>query len=390
MLIAVFINVAIDFYLYRIIKKCSKTTTIWTKIHIVTSLLLLVYIVVGISIPRRSGPDAALMSIMWILYSYFTIYLPKILFVIFDIVASIPQLLKKRKIKFLSWIGGILAIMVFVLMWWGALLNRYNIDVVEENIEIANLPLAFDGYKILQFSDLHVGSYDNDTSYIAEVVDVINNQNADVIVFTGDIVNRRTDELFPFVEILSRLRAKDGVYSILGNHDYGEYCNWGSEQAKVENLLMLHQLQREMGWKLLLNENSKIYKENDSIAIIGVENWGEPPFPVYGDLQKAYPTLNDSVIKVLLTHNPEHWNSEVKNNDSINIALSLSGHTHAMQLSLLGFSPASWRYNAWGGLYEDAQEQRLYVNIGIGTVLVPTRIGATPEITILTLRRTEK
>lgn len=389
-MIAVFINVAIDFYLYRIIKKCSKATTIWTKIHIVTSLLLLVYIVVGISIPRRSGPDAALMSIMWILYSYFTIYLPKILFVIFDIVASIPQLLKKHKIKFLSWIGGILAIMVFVLMWWGALLNRYNIDVVEEDIEIANLPLAFDGYKILQFSDLHVGSYDNDTSYIAEVVDIINNQNADVIVFTGDIVNRRTDELFPFVEILSRLRAKDGVYSILGNHDYGEYCNWGSEEAKVENLLMLHQLQREMGWKLLLNESRKIYKENDSIAIIGVENWGEPPFPVYGDLQKAYPTLNDSVIKVLLTHNPEHWNSEVKNNDSINIALSLSGHTHAMQLSLLGFSPASWRYNAWGGLYEDAQEQRLYVNIGIGTVLVPTRIGATPEITILTLRRTEK
>lgn len=388
MLVVILVNVAIDFYLFVIIKKQIKTA-VWTKVHIITSIFLTLYIVIGISIPRRSGTDAALMGIMWILYSYFSIYLPKLLFVIFDLFASIPQLYKKRKIKYVSWIGGILSVIVFFLMWWGALINRYNVDIVEEDVEIVDLPEAFDGYKILQFSDLHTGSYGNDTSYIAKIVEIINHQNADAIVFTGDIVNRRTDELFPFVEILSRLRAKDGVYSILGNHDYGEYCNWKSEKEKTENLLLLHKLQRDMGWNLLLNESKNIYRENDSILIVGVENWGEPPFSVYGDLQKSYPFLNDSVIKVLLTHNPEHWNYEVKNNDNINISLSLSGHTHAMQLSLFGLSPANWRYSAWGGLYEDEKKQKLYVNIGIGTVLVPTRIGATPEITILTLRKSK-
>ncbi|MBR6640075.1 MAG: metallophosphoesterase [Muribaculaceae bacterium] len=344
----------------------------------------------GISIPRRTGSDSALMSIMWILYGYFSIYLPKILFLIFDSLASIPVLWTKGRVKFLSWIGGILAIFVFPLMWWGALINRYNIDVVEEEIKIADLPSAFDGYRVLQFSDLHVGSYDKDTTFIKKVVNEINSQKVDAIVFTGDIVNRRTDELIPFIETLSQLRATDGVYSILGNHDYGEYCNWESEKAKSDNLELLHRLQRDMGWQLLLNESKIVYRGNDSIAIIGVENWGEPPFPIYGDLTKSYTSLNDSVTKILLTHNPEHWRKEIKDNADVNIALSLSGHTHAMQLSLCGISPASWRYSTWGGKYEDEKGQTLYVNIGLGTVLIPTRIGATPEITILTLRRSEK
>lgn len=389
MMIVILINVTVDYYLYKVISRRIKTP-LFTKIHVIISALLLIYIIVGISIPRRSGPDSALMSIMWILYSYFSIYLPKILFLTFDSLALIPVLWKKRRVKFLSWIGSVLAILVFVLMWWGALINRYNIDIVEEEIEIADLPSAFDGYRVLQFSDLHVGSYDNDTTFIAEIVNVINSQNVDAIVFTGDIVNRRTDELQPFVEALSQLRATDGVFSILGNHDYGEYCNWENENAKIENLKMLYKLQRDMGWQLLLNENKMIYRGNDSIAIIGVENWGEPPFPVYGDLIKSYISLNDSVTKILLTHNPEHWRKEIKDNSDVNVALSLSGHTHAMQLSLFGLSPASWRYPAWRGKYEDKKGQVLYVNIGLGTVLIPTRIGATPEVTVLTLRKAEK
>lgn len=389
MLVVILINMTIDFYLYRIIKKRTKSAFL-SKVHVISSLLFLVFIIVGISIPRRTGSDSALMSIMWILYGYFSIYLPKILFLIFDSLASIPVLWTKGRVKFLSWIGGILAIFVFPLMWWGALINRYNIDVVEEEIKIADLPSAFDGYRVLQFSDLHVGSYDKDTTFIKKVVNEINSQKVDAIVFTGDIVNRRTDELIPFIETLSQLRATDGVYSILGNHDYGEYCNWESEKAKSDNLELLHRLQRDMGWQLLLNESKIVYRGNDSIAIIGVENWGEPPFPIYGDLTKSYTSLNDSVTKILLTHNPEHWRKEIKDNADVNIALSLSGHTHAMQLSLCGISPASWRYSTWGGKYEDEKGQTLYVNIGLGTVLIPTRIGATPEITILTLRRSEK
>lgn len=388
MLIAILINVAIDFYLYRVIKKRAKSA-FFSKAHVISSLLFLVFIIVGISIPRRSGPDSALMSIMWILYSYFSVYIPKTLFLIFDTIASIPMLWKNRRVKILSWAGCVFAILVFFLMWWGALINRYNIAVVEEEIQIADLPSAFDGYRILQFSDLHVGSYEKDTKFIKDVVDVINSQKADAIVFTGDIVNRRTDELVPFIETLSQLSAIDGVYSILGNHDYGEYCNWKSEEAKTANLELLYKIQREMGWQLLLNESKTVYRGNDSIVIIGVENWGEPPFPVYGDLAKSYTSLNDSVTKILMTHNPEHWQKEVKDNADVNVALSLSGHTHAMQLSLCGISPSSWRYSAWGGVYEDKKGQTLYVNIGIGTVLIPTRIGATPEITILTLRKAE-
>ena len=207
-----------------------------------------------------------------------------------------------------------------------------------------------------------------------------------MVLFTGDIVNRHTSELRPFVSTLSRIKAP--VYSVLGNHDYGDYYHWADATAKEANQQELYTLQREMGWQLLNNESRTLRRGNDSIVVIGVENIGDPPFPVYGDLDAAYPgDLDDPSFKILMSHNPAHWVEDIKDSPDKNIALTLAGHTHAMQVELFGLSPAAFRYDTWAGMYADTDSaHRLYVNIGLGEVGIPARIGATPEITQITLR----
>ena len=379
-------DIVIDYYLWRRLKGSCKNP-VWSKIQLCSAVILNLCLLIVICLPKRKGGDSGLEYIMWALYAYFSVYVPKYIFCIFDFIAAIPRMFRRKRLDWLSVCGGILAVIVFGAMWWGALINRYNIDVREVVVEIPDLPEAFDGYTIAQISDMHVGTYGSDTSFVSEVVDCVNNLDADMIAFTGDIVNRKTTELEPFVSTLSRLHARDGVYSILGNHDYGDYFTWPTAQAKRNNMSDLINYQKKMGWRMLNNETDFVYRENDSIAIIGVENVGDPPFNTYGDLDAAYPYLDDSVVKILLSHNPAHWNDDIKDSPDKNIALTLSGHTHAMQISVFGFSPAVWRYPTWGGLYTDEDGHQLYVNIGIGEVGVPARIGATPEITLITLRR---
>lgn len=375
-----------DVYIYMAaLKRCA--SKLWSRVQLWGSVLMYLLLVVALCMPRRDGSETTLLCIMWMLFAFLSVYASKVLFVAIDLLASIPMLFRRCRLHWLTVSGGVLAVTVFVLMWWGALVNRFRTQVREVEVPIPGLPEQFDGYRLVQFSDFHVGTYGSDTTYVGKVVDELNGLNGDVILFTGDIVNRRTDELLPFVKPLSRLHAKDGVYSILGNHDYGDYSNWESEEQKLQNMVLMDSLQNVMGWRLLRNEHVLLHQGSDSIALIGVENVGDPPFTVYGSLADSYPSLGDSVVKVLLTHNPAHWTSEIADNDNINIALSLSGHTHAMQIELLGFSPAAWRYNTWGGMYDDTDSlHRLYVNIGIGTVGLPMRVGATPEITVLTLR----
>ena len=248
------------------------------------------------------------------------------------------------------------------------------------------MPAEFEGYRIAQISDLHVGTYGNDTAFVSSLADRLNALDADLIVFTGDIVNSRAAELVPHAGPLSRISAPDGVLSILGNHDYGDYASWPDAAAKRENMELLKSLQGKMGWRLLLNETETLRRGQDSIIVIGVENIGDPPFPVYGSLPKAYPQLSDSVVKILLTHNPAHWVDSIASRPDINIPFSMAGHTHAMQIEILGWSPAKYRYPTWGGLYtDDDNSHKLYVNIGTGTVGFPARVGATPEITLFTL-----
>lgn len=382
------LGVLVDWYIVRAVgarcrRRWPRLLAVWQGVAFALGLVVLIVL------PKHSGSDADLTAIMWCLYAYFSVYMPKYIFVAVDLLAKLPQLFRRKRIKALSVAGEVLAAVVFVAMWWGALVNRYSIDIREVSFESEALPEAFNGLRVAQISDIHTGSYGTDTAYLAKVVEAVNALNPDVILFTGDIVNRHSSELEPFTGVLGRLRTPYSVYSVLGNHDYGDYYVWPSPEAKVADRRHLVELQEGMGWKMLNNATAVIHRGPDSIAIVGVENIGDPPFPVYGDLDAAYPgDLADPVFKILMSHNPAHWTADIADAPDKNIPLTLSGHTHAMQMEVLGVSPAALRYSTWGGMYSDADgSHSLYVNIGIGEVGIPARIGATPEITLFTLSR---
>lgn len=382
------INLAVDWYIYRQVTHRCRRPQPWGRVELWSAILFSLVLIAGIITPAREGNNDILLAKMWLIFIYGSVYIPKVVGVIFDLIASVPRLFGHKRIKPVTIAGLVTAIILFGAIWWGAAINRFAIDDKEVEIELTDLPETFDGYRIAQFSDLHVGTYGNDTSYVSRLVDHINSLDPDLIVFTGDIVNRKTDEITPFVEVLGRLHAPDGVIAILGNHDYGDYMTWPSDEAKGENMQMLYDTYDTAGINLLLNQTEWIRRGNDSIAIIGVENIGDPPFPIYGSLSKAYPIPGDSTTKILLSHNPAHWVDSISGNDKARIQLTLAGHTHAMQIEMFGISPAALRYKTWGGLYADSHERhQLYVNIGAGTVGMPMRLGATPEVTLLTLRR---
>lgn len=361
----------------------------WANVYAAANALVFYGLfVASVCVPHRGGSDGQLLAVMWMLFGFISLFFAKILFVAVDALGLIPKLWGGRRVKVFTVLGCVGAIAVLCLMWWGALVNRFNIDVKRVEVNIPGLPKGFNGTKIVQISDLHVGTFGNDTTFVSVLVDSINALEPDVVLFTGDAVNRQSSELYPFVSVLGRLKAPMGVYSILGNHDYGDYISWENEAARRSNLELLNNLQREMGWTLLRDSAVYLEKNGDTLPLIGVENIGDPPFHSYGNLKNAIAGVSNKVPWILMTHNPAHWNREVLKSsaDSLPVALTLSGHTHAMQIELFGKSPASLRYKRWGGMYEnDSDSRKLYVNIGAGTVGMPIRIGATPEITLFTI-----
>lgn len=326
---------------------------------------------------------------MKMLVFFISIVFSQAVFILFDLIARIPCLFHKKRIKALSYVGLALGSLTFLTVWWGALINRYRIDVVPVEVTVAGLPDSFDGYTIAQISDLHVGTYAGDTAFVGRVVDRINSLHPDLIVFTGDLVNRRSTEAEPFMAVLSRLSAPDGQFAILGNHDYADYFYSPAEnEKKLADRRNLRQLYDASTLRLLSDEHTFLRRGSDSIALIGVQNIGVGRFPAYGSLESAYPDLSDPTVKILLSHDPAHWHHDIADNPATNIALTLSGHTHAMQTRILGFSPASFIYDDYEGLHADKDgRQQLYINIGVGTVGTPMRIGATPEITLITLKK---
>lgn len=322
-------------------------------------------------------------DIGWFSIFFFLFAAPKLLLTLCTLI-GIPfhKWLRWPRTPFIG-TGLTLAVLCAIIILYGSFVGRTRFEVKEVTYTSARLPQAFDGYRILQLSDLHIGSFVGNAPAIQKLVDMVNAQPPDLIVFTGDLVNHRAIELDEFLKILSEMKAKDGVYSILGNHDYGPYFRWKSQQDMDNNLVELEKKQKSMGWKLLNNSHDFIVQGNDSIALIGVENEGEPPFSQHGDLPKAMADTN-GMFKILLSHNPTHWRREVLPKSDID--LMLAGHTHAMQLQLGDYSPASLIYPEWGGMYLEGS-RGLYVNVGIGYVGLPFRFGAWPEITVLTLRR---
>lgn len=275
--------------------------------------------------------------------------------------------------------------MLFPWLAWlyGTLVERNRFRVKRIEIVSQTLPSSFDGYRIVHISDMHLMSFAGRERALERAVGKINALEPDLIAFTGDLVTLGPEELDGLQDILSAMKARDGVYAVLGNHDYSEYRRHDSQQAKRESLEVLKRRIREMGWYLLLNENHSIIRGEDKLSVIGVENIsGNRSFRTYGNFQQARIGA-DGAYKILLSHDPSHWRAEVVGKSDVD--LTLSGHTHAMQISLLGWSPSSLMYDEYRGLYNQG-EQYLYVNTGLGQTAVNARFGATPEITLITLK----
>ena len=312
------------------------------------------------------------------------IVLPKAIFMACSLLDFPLKYLLKWQVHPFSWISVITGIALVIIVLYGAFWGRKQFDVKQVTFTSPNLPAAFDGYRIAQISDIHTGSWNGDREALQKAVDLINAQQTDLIVFTGDIVNTKASELEPFEDILARLKAPDGVFSILGNHDYGPYYAWPTTEDRDRNIQDIQDKQNAMGWQLLNNSHVMLKHGTDSIALIGVENNGEPPFSQYSDLPKAIKGTEQSAFKLLLSHNPTHWRREVLDTD---IDLMLAGHTHAMQFALGRLSPSRFMYPEWSGLYMEGK-QGLYVNVGLGYIgLIPIRFGAWPEITVITLKQ---
>ncbi len=288
--------------------------------------------------------------------------------------------------RFLSQAGLILATVPFAAVLYGMTKGRRTFNVARVPVGSAKLPAAFHGLRVVQISDSHLGSYGKDTSIVRHGVDLINAEDPDLIVFTGDMVNDYADEAEPFIDEFKRLKARIGKFSILGNHDYSDYAKWDNPTEKAANLDRLKAIHAEMGFRLLLDEHLELERQGERIGLLGVQNWGVR-FQQYGDLGHTVKGTEHLPYRILLSHDPTHWDAQVK---TTGIDLMLSGHTHGAQFGVkLGhttYSPAQWVYKQWAGLYADGGQQ-LYVNRGFGFIGFPGRVGMPPEITVLELRK---
>ncbi len=291
--------------------------------------------------------------------------------------------------RFLSMIGLGIAAIPFGALLYGMYKGKYNFKVLKYTLEFDDLPDAFNGYQITQISDVHSGSFDN-RKKIEYAIDLINQQKSDVLLFTGDMVNNKATEMEPWKDLFSKLKAKDGKFSVLGNHDYGDYVDWNSPEEKENNLSDLKRLQKDIGFDLLLNDSRYLVKDGAKIALVGVENWGRGGFKKAGDLTKAVSNIKSDDFKILMSHDPSHWEDKVIHDD-YHYHLTLSGHTHGMQFGIeipgwVKWSPIKWRYKYWAGIYE-VLGQYINVNRGFGFLGYPGRVGIWPEITVIKLKK---
>lgn len=294
--------------------------------------------------------------------------------------------------KFISQVAMGLAAIPVASLLYGMYKGKYNFRVIKHTLFFEDLPQGFEGYKITQISDIHSGSF-TDYEEIQQAVHMINSQESDAIMFTGDLVNNMAIEMDRWKPLFGCLKAKDGVFSVLGNHDYGDYVEWESNEAKHQNLEDLKRVHKDMGYDLLLNESRYLERNGDKIALVGVENWGRGGFTKKGDLTKASEGVKPDDFKILMSHDPSHW-EDVVLHDPYHYHLTLSGHTHGMQFGVeipgwVKWSPIKWRYKYWAGVYNELG-QYINVNRGLGYLGYPGRAGIWPEITVIELKRKEQ
>ena len=393
-LLAVFF--IIEIYVYQAIRNITTNNYIRIGYWVFTLLAygIILYWILTFNKASRDHQQIQLMVSAMMIF-----VLPKLLSVIFLLIGDFTRFVEfgfkyftakenyfPERRKFISTTALAAAGIFSALAIDGIIFGKYRHTVRKVKLRFKNLPESFKGYKIVQISDVHSGSFFNPQK-LQKAIDLINEQDADVVLFTGDMVNNYADEFKPFIPLFKSIKAKDGKFSILGNHDYGDYGAWNSREEKAQNIPTLKNYQAEAGFKMLRNENIALEKNGEKIYLLGVENWGIKPFPQYGDLDKALKGVPEDAIKVLMSHDPTHFDEVVKKHKT-NVHLTLSGHTHGMQFGLdlknIKWSPVKFKYKKWADLYE-SEGKYLYVNRGFGVIAYPGRVGINPEITVIEL-----
>ena len=393
-LLAVFF--IIEIYVYQAIRNITTNNYIRIGYWVFTLLAygIILYWILTFNKASRDHQQIQLMVSAMMIF-----VLPKLLSVIFLLIGDFTRFLEfgfkyftakenyfPERRKFISTTALAAAGIFSALAIDGIIFGKYRHTVRKVKLRFKNLPESFKGYKIVQISDVHSGSFFNPQK-LQKAIDLINEQDADVVLFTGDMVNNYADEFKPFIPLFKSIKAKDGKFSILGNHDYGDYGAWNSREEKAQNIPTLKNYQAEAGFKMLRNENIALEKNGEKIYLLGVENWGIKPFPQYGDLDKALKGVPEDAIKVLMSHDPTHFDEVVKKHKT-HVHLTLSGHTHGMQFGLdlknIKWSPVKFKYKKWADLYE-SEGKYLYVNRGFGVIAYPGRVGINPEITVIEL-----
>lgn len=365
----------------------NKSKPVFIVLHLMGVLFfssIFVYIKFGM---ESSQNFRIVVWIMWFYYLFLLIYIPKIIHITFYFLNYLFKKKFKRDTLYFDKIRIAITVFVIVIMLVGAFVTPNNFDVIKTELQIKDLPKAFDGYRIIQLSDIHLGSWGREYGKMKKIVRLVNKQQPDIIVFTGDMVNNYAEEMIGWKPVFSGFDRKCPKYAVTGNHDYGDYTDWKTEDDKKQNRLKINQTITDFGFRLLLNEHIYLKKGNDSLLLAGVENWGKTNQSRYCDLKKALSGSKSGEPKILLSHDPDHWAEEVIGREDI--VLTLSGHTHAAQLGVkIGnrlFSPAAFVFKYWVGLYHHV-DQYLYVNKGLGYIGLPMQIGVRPEITLIILR----
>lgn len=383
--------------------KTSFRNPLFAQMYMASAILVLGFFIFQFTLVSSEFRDMNIYKsyAMGFVGSWFLFSLGVVFFLLFEDVfrllwAAIMKLINPEQTaalpsrrKFISALALGLAALPFGALLYGMFQGKYRYKVLKYELSFEDLPEAFDGYKITQISDIHSGSFDNATK-IQYGIDLINQQASDAIFFTGDMVNNKASEMEPWKEMFGSLQAADGKFSVLGNHDYGDYVAWNSEAEKEANLNRLKSIQKEMGFDLILNEHRYLEKDGQRLALVGVENWGQGGFKKAGDLNKAISGVGSEDFKILLSHDPSHWEFQVKDHPQ-HFHLTLSGHTHGMQFGIeipgwIKWSPVKWRYTYWAGIYE-SMGQYINVNRGFGFLGYPGRVGIWPEITVITLKK---
>jgi predicted MPP superfamily phosphohydrolase len=399
LIIVTFVIVLIEMYTFQAFKTISKNKLVRFLFLSISMVAYLYAIITIFTYDRSNGQTPQFQMAMGALL---TVSIPKlvVIFILFgeDMYRGVLKLISAissgetkslvGRRKFISQIALGLAAIPFVSFIYGIVQGKYNYKVLKYQLTFKDLPAAFDGFTITQISDIHSGSFTNKEK-IKYGVELINQQKSDIMLFTGDIVNNKADEMDNWMDVFDKLEAKEGKYSILGNHDYGDYMDWDNAQDKKDNFQKVKDIHQKIGFDLLLDEHRYLEKDGQKIALLGVENWGKG-FNQAGDLQRAAAGVQQEDFKILMSHDPSHWEEKVKK-DSFNYQLTLSGHTHGLQMGIeipgwFKWSPSKYVYKQWAGLYEEAG-RFINVNRGFGYHAFPGRVGIWPEITVIELKK---